>query len=240
MTMARVVSNNGSILNVNQLIKALLFMENSTTLCQKIEPLKGGISAFVKENSLLKNEYTTFGILCLISASLCPILLASNVPKLAIPSRVITKIFHQMLPMILIYVNVIILFKNVLVYVLRDNVTLLGKHKFAYNKVIAMMVGELTYEENFGNNNGVQQWLFFFMVFSLTVLLNNLLIGLTTQNVNELMEKSKKALTRHMLKQILDSYGENRKHKIPGFSIHVGRENGDKDNDNGTNWQTNW
>ena len=70
-----------------------------------------------------------------------------------------------------------------------------------------MMVGELTYEETFLAEGWMEELVFLVMVIILTTLLNNLLIGLTTSNVSELMEKAKEETTISMLRDILDYYG---------------------------------
>ena len=135
-----------------------------------------------------------FGVMCLILASLCPIVLARKVRKLAVHIRIIQKVFQKMFALVLIYANIITLFKNVLVYFLYNKIEVFQNKGYlsAYNKVIAMMVGELTYEETFTPDSFTQQMVFMALVFILTILLNNLLIGLTTSNVQELMKEAQK------------------------------------------------
>ena len=58
-----------------------------------------------------------------------------------------------------------------------------------------MMVGELTYDETFSANNNLHQVIFIGFVFTLTILLNNLLIGLTTSNVQDMMKESQRENT---------------------------------------------
>ena len=69
-----------------------------------------------------------------------------------------------------------------------------------------MMVGELTYEENFVDEGILSQTIFLIMVIILTTLLNNLLIGLTTSNISDLMKKGKTETTFFMLRDLLDEY----------------------------------
>ena len=69
-----------------------------------------------------------------------------------------------------------------------------------------MMVGELTYEENFVDEGILSQTIFLIMVIILTTLLNNLLIGLTTSNISDLMKKAKTETTFFMLRDLLDEY----------------------------------
>ena len=54
--------------------------------------------------------------------------------------------------LLLVYVNIITLFKNILVYLLYKKDAFKDGGAFnisQFNKIIAMMVGELTYDENF-------------------------------------------------------------------------------------------
>ena len=91
-----------------------------------------------------------------------------------------------MITLLLLYLNIISLFNNVLVHLLyKENKVFHHKgYLSAFGKVIAMMVGELTYEETFTPDNVIHQLVFLKFVFILTLLLNNLLIGLTTSNVH--------------------------------------------------------
>ena len=66
--------------------------------------------------------------------------------------------------------------------------------------VIGMMVAELTYEETFTLDNVILQLVFLKFVFLWTLLLNNLLIGLTMSNVREEPQKENNMF---MLKDII-------------------------------------
>ena len=69
-----------------------------------------------------------------------------------------------------------------------------------------MMTGELTYEETFTVDSFIQQVVFIFFVFLLTILLNNLLIGLTTSNVEAMMKEAHNEKTKFMLQDIITFY----------------------------------
>ena len=76
-----------------------------------------------------------------------------------------------------------------------------------------MMVGELDYENTFTADNFIQQMVFMAFVVIMTIMLNNLLIGLTTSNVHELIREVQREKTLFMLQDIIDYYGVNIGHK---------------------------
>lgn len=55
-------------------------------------------------------------------------------------------------------------------------------------KTVAMMVGELEYEDTFGDESFTINLVFFVFVIIIPIIINNLLIGLTVDNVSELMD----------------------------------------------------
>ena len=69
-----------------------------------------------------------------------------------------------------------------------------------------MMTGELTYEETFTVDSFIHQVVFIIFVFLLTILLNNLLIGLTTSNVEAMMKEAHNEKTKFMLQDIITFY----------------------------------
>ena len=75
------------------------------------------------------------------------------------------------------------------------------------------MVGELDYEDTFTADNFIQQMVFMAFVVIMTIMLNNLLIGLTTSNVHELIREVQREKTLFMLQDIIDYYGVNIGHK---------------------------
>ena len=52
----------------------------------------------------------------------------------------------------------------------------------------------------------LSQTVFLIMVVILTTLLNNLLVGLTTSNISELMKKAEAETTSFMLRELLEEY----------------------------------
>ena len=78
-----------------------------------------------------------------------------------------------------------------------------------------MMAGELTYEETFSVDSFYQQLLFLVFVFLLTIMLNNLLIGLTTSNVEEMTKEARDEKMNFMVDDIFNFYPNNiRKHAL--------------------------
>ena len=55
-------------------------------------------------------------------------------------------------------------------------------------KTVAMMVGELEYQETFGERSFTINLVFFVFVIIIPIIINNLLIGLTVDNVGDLMD----------------------------------------------------
>ena len=98
-------------------------------------------------------KFLSFGLICIFLASLCPILLAYKIKKLAIYIRLIKKVLQKILALFLIYSNIVTLFKNLLVYLLHKKNPIFQQigagYLSAFSKTIAMMTGELTYEETF-------------------------------------------------------------------------------------------
>ena len=190
------------------------FQDISDLLIRADQGLKKAILV-VQRNELIKEEElsllampTEFGLVCLIVASLCPIFLARKVRKLALHTRIIWQVLKRIFALLLVYVNIITLFKNILVYLLYKKDAFKDGGAFnisQFNKIIAMMVGELTYDENFVQEGLVTQLVFLVMVI-LTTLLNNLLIGLTTSNITELMKKANDETTSAMLRSLKYEY----------------------------------
>ena len=56
-----------------------------------------------------------------------------------------------------------------------------------FMKTVAMMVGELEYEDTFKEESFIINLVFFFFVIIIPIIINNLLIGLTVDNVSELL-----------------------------------------------------
>merc|ERR1711915_465759 len=54
-------------------------------------------------------------------------------------------------------------------------------------KVVAMMIGEMEYEDTFGDKSFSINLVFLIFVFFIPIIINNLLIGLTVSNVTELI-----------------------------------------------------
>ena len=89
---------------------------------REIKPLKGRKAFLIHGNLILNNELSPiFGSLTLLLASFCPILLARKVKKLATYMRILKKVLQKTFALILIYANIITLFKNLLVYHLYKN-----------------------------------------------------------------------------------------------------------------------
>ena len=57
-----------------------------------------------------------------------------------------------------------------------------------FMKTVSMMIGELEYEDTFGQKSVLINIVFFVFVVIIPIIINNLLIGLTVDNVSELME----------------------------------------------------
>ena len=127
----------------NHIANGDICLQNAIKLCQLMERIN-------LENSIFLSP--EIGFCCLLLASLCPIFLARKVLKLALHIRIIWQVLKRIFALLLIYLNIITLFKNILVYLHYRKKAFNGEGGFglsSYNKVIAMMVGELTYEENF-------------------------------------------------------------------------------------------
>ena len=62
---------------------------------------------------------------------------------------------------------------------------------FGITKTLAMMVGELEFGDTFGDKDFFRNMLFFVFALAVTVVISNLLIGLTVSDVAELLEKAK-------------------------------------------------
>ena len=79
-----------------------------------------------------------------------------------------------------------------------------------------MMAGELNYEETFSADSFYQQILFLVFVFLLTIMLNNLVIGMTTSNVEELMKEARDEKLNLMVDDICNFYpkGKTRKYVL--------------------------
>ena len=69
-------------------------------------------------------------------------------------------------------------------------------------KTLAMMIGELDFGDTFGDKDFFRNMLFFAFALAVTVVISNLLIGLTVSDVAELLEKAKMEGMEFKLKQI--------------------------------------
>ena len=124
--------------------------------------------------------------------------------------RIMKKVIKKIFALILIYGNIITLFKNLLVYFSYPKNKAFQKNDgyiSTYSKIISMMVGELNYEDTFTIDKFSEQVIFIGFVFIITIMLNNLLIGMTTSNVQKLMEEANRETTLFMLREIIDFYG---------------------------------
>ena len=65
-----------------------------------------------------------------------------------------------------------------------------------------MMVGELEYEETFMKHDKLINLIFFIFVIGVPIIINNLLIGLTVDNVNELTERATLKGLEHQINTI--------------------------------------
>ena len=190
-----------------QLKTVFLHLINSKLICSKTTTIKAEKSFLIRGNPILKDEYFSIG--CITMASLCPIFLAFRIKTLAIYIRLIGKVLQKIFAVVLIYANIIILFKNIFVQMLHKNYSGFQPNSgylSAISKTLAMMTGELTYEETFTVDSFIQQVVFIFFVFLLTILLNNLLIGLTTSNVEAMMKEAHNEKTKFMLQDIITFY----------------------------------
>ena len=190
-----------------QLKTVFLHLINSMLICSKTTTIKAEKSFLIRGNPILKDEYFSIG--CITMASLCPIFLAFRIKTLAIYMRLIGKVLQKIFAIVLIYANIIILFKNIFVQMLYKNYSGFQPNSgylSAISKTLAMMTGELTYEETFTVDSFIQQVVFIFFVFLLTILLNNLLIGLTTSNVEAMMKEAHNEKTKFMLQDIISFY----------------------------------
>ena len=190
-----------------QLKTVFLHLINSKLICSKTTTIKAEKSFLIRGNPILKNEYFSIG--CITVASLCPIILALRIKTLAIYIRLIGKVLQKIFALVLIYANIINLFKNIFVQMLHKNYSGFQPNSgylSAFSKTLAMMTGELTYEETFTVDSFIQQVVFIIFVFLLTILLNNLLIGLTTSNVEAMMKEAHNEKTKFMLQDIITFY----------------------------------
>merc|ERR1719430_1106570 len=73
---------------------------------------------------------------------------------------------------------------------------------FRITKTLAMMIGELDFGDTFGDKDFFRNMLFFAFALVVTVVISNLLIGLTVSDVAELLEKAKMEGMEFKLKQI--------------------------------------
>ena len=65
------------------------------------------------------------------------------------------------------------------------------ENPFGITKTLAMMVGELEFDDTFGEQDFFRNMLFFVFALAVTIVISNLLIGLTVSDVAELLEKAK-------------------------------------------------
>ena len=84
-----------------------------------------------------------------------------------------------------IYLSTILGFTFVFVLLLPN---VFKVHGQTLMKTVAMMVGELEYEDTFAEKTFIINLVFFVFVIIIPIIINNLLIGLTVDNVGELMD----------------------------------------------------
>ena len=86
-----------------------------------------------------------------------------------------------------IYTSSLLGFTFVFMLLLHDNEVFAIKFS-TFMKTVAMMVGELEYEDTFGGEGPLINIVFFIFVVFIPIIINNLLIGLTVDNVGGLLE----------------------------------------------------
>ena len=197
---------------VQQLKSVMLYLAKAKLTYQKSKTIFCEKSMLTEGNIIVDHKYDIFSFvpLLLLFASLCPIILANKVKKLSSYMRIMKKVIKKIFALILIYGNIITLFKNLLVYFLYPRNKAFQKNDgyiSTYSKIISMMVGELNYEDTFTIDKFSEQVIFIGFVFIITIMLNNLLIGMTTSNVQKLMEEANRETTLFMLREIIDFYG---------------------------------
>ena len=84
-----------------------------------------------------------------------------------------------------IYLSTILGFTFVFVLLMPEEFKVHGQ---TLMKTVAMMVGELEYDETFGEKSFTINLVFFVFVIIIPIIINNLLIGLTVDNVGDLMD----------------------------------------------------
>lgn len=84
-----------------------------------------------------------------------------------------------------IYLSTILGFTFVFILLLPETFKVHGQ---TLMKTVAMMVGELEYEDTFGEQSFIINLVFFLFVIIIPIIINNLLIGLTVDNVGDLMD----------------------------------------------------
>lgn len=84
-----------------------------------------------------------------------------------------------------IYLSTILGFTFVFILLMPD---VFKVHGQTLMKTVAMMVGELEYQDTFGDESFTINLVFFVFVIIIPIIINNLLIGLTVDNVGELMD----------------------------------------------------
>ena len=185
--LAESIHGFGRLLWPLTLIDAMLYLAKAKIAFQKTKDYDVRIekSLLTRNNLILDYEKSPlFGALCLLLASLCPILIARKVKKFASHMRLMKKVFQKIFALILIYANIITLFKNLLCYLLYKKSKIFQNDTGflpGYSKTIAMMVGELEYENTFTDSHFFQEMVFVVFVVVMTIMLNNLLIGNCTK-----------------------------------------------------------
>ena len=91
----------------NHITNGDLRLQNAIMLSQQMQKIDLDISIFPS---------FWLGLICLLLSSLCPIFLARKVRKLALHIRIIWQVLKRIFALLLIYLNIITLFKNILVY----------------------------------------------------------------------------------------------------------------------------
>lgn len=87
-----------------------------------------------------------------------------------------------------IYISCLLGFTFVFMLLLPDKDEPFKIEISTFMKTVAMMVGELEYEDTFGDKDTLINIVFFIFVVFIPIIINNLLIGLTVDNVGGLLE----------------------------------------------------
>ena len=99
----------------------------------------------------------------------------------------LTQVAKKVAILFLLYVAVLVGFTLAFYLTLPEEF----ENPFGITKTLAMMVGELEFGDTFGDKDFFRNMLFFVFALAVTVVISNLLIGLTVSDVAELLEKAK-------------------------------------------------